>query len=36
MMVRMVLVGFVQTIVEEFILARNLLKNEIRIGNRRF
>lgn len=36
MMVRMDLVDFVQIIVEDLILARNLLKNEIRIGNRLF
>ena len=36
MMVRMGLVDFVQIIVEDLILAKNLLKNETRIGNRRF
>ena len=36
MMVRMGLVDFVQIIVEDLILVRNLLKNETRIGNRLF
>ena len=36
MMVRMGLVDFVQIIAEDLILARNLLKNETRIGNRLF